>query len=93
LSSEPVGVGESVAAGQELGACGNSGNSTQPHLHIQIMDSADASNRSTSRRYQSGAAALDAYLNCRPAPPGDGPSACTTGASTTDPIQPPRSSR
>jgi hypothetical protein len=37
-----VGVGESVAAGQELGACGNSGNSTQPHLHIQIMDSADA---------------------------------------------------
>ena len=38
-----VGVGESVAAGQELGTCGNSGNATQPHLHIQIMDSADAS--------------------------------------------------
>jgi hypothetical protein len=37
-----AGVGESVAAGQELAACGNSGNSTQPHLHIQIMDSADA---------------------------------------------------
>ncbi|GAA1271769.1 hypothetical protein GCM10009609_38620 [Pseudonocardia aurantiaca] len=37
-----VGVGESVESGQELGACGNSGNSTQPHLHIQIMDSADA---------------------------------------------------
>ena len=37
-----VGVGEPVASGQELGACGNSGNSTQPHLHIQIMDSADA---------------------------------------------------
>lgn len=33
--------GESVAAGQELAACGNSGNSTQPHLHIQVMDSAD----------------------------------------------------
>jgi hypothetical protein len=32
--------GESVAAGQELAACGNSGNSTQPHLHIQVMDSA-----------------------------------------------------
>ena len=27
--------------GQELGACGNSGNSTQPHLHIQVMDTAD----------------------------------------------------
>ncbi|MFG3703216.1 M23 family metallopeptidase [Micromonospora sp. NPDC047670] len=36
-----VGEGEPVAAGQELGACGNSGNSTQPHLHIQVMDSAD----------------------------------------------------
>lgn len=36
-----VRAGETVAAGQELGACGNSGNSTQPHLHIQVMDSAD----------------------------------------------------
>ncbi|WP_431902586.1 M23 family metallopeptidase [Nonomuraea sp. bgisy101] len=36
-----VGEGESVVAGQELADCGNSGNSTQPHLHIQIMDSAD----------------------------------------------------
>jgi hypothetical protein len=36
-----VGRGEPVAAGRELAACGNSGNSTQPHLHIQIMDSAD----------------------------------------------------
>lgn len=36
-----VGGGDPVAAGQELGACGNSGNSTQPHLHIQVMDTAD----------------------------------------------------
>jgi hypothetical protein len=36
-----VRVGESVAAGRELASCGNSGNSTQPHLHIQVMDSAD----------------------------------------------------
>jgi murein DD-endopeptidase MepM/ murein hydrolase activator NlpD len=36
-----VGAGEAVATGRELAACGNSGNSTQPHLHIQIMDSAD----------------------------------------------------
>jgi hypothetical protein len=33
--------GETVTAGQELGGCGNSGNSTQPHLHIQAMDDAD----------------------------------------------------
>jgi hypothetical protein len=36
-----AGAGEAVAAGRELAACGNSGNSTQPHLHIQVMDSAD----------------------------------------------------
>jgi hypothetical protein len=36
-----VGAGDAVVAGRELAACGNSGNSTQPHLHIQIMDSAD----------------------------------------------------
>lgn len=33
--------GERVTAGQELALCGNSGNSTQPHLHIQVMDSLD----------------------------------------------------
>ena len=32
---------EEVTAGQVLGDCGNSGNSLQPHLHIQVMDSAD----------------------------------------------------
>ena len=36
-----VAAGEPVAAGRELAACGNSGNSTQPHLHVQVMDSAD----------------------------------------------------
>ncbi len=36
-----VHTGEAVAAGRELAACGNSGNSTQPHVHIQVMDSAD----------------------------------------------------
>jgi murein DD-endopeptidase MepM/ murein hydrolase activator NlpD len=24
-----------------VGRCGNSGNSTEPHLHVQAMDSAD----------------------------------------------------
>jgi hypothetical protein len=36
-----VGTGHRVAVGQDLAECGNSGNSTQPHLHIQAMDSAD----------------------------------------------------
>jgi hypothetical protein len=36
-----VRVGDTVAAGQELAACGNSGNSTQPHVHIQAMDAPD----------------------------------------------------
>ena len=33
--------GEEVVVGQELGRCGNSGNSTQPHVHVQVMDSPD----------------------------------------------------
>ncbi len=36
-----VAIGDRVAAGQPIAECGNSGNSTQPHLHIQVMDSAD----------------------------------------------------
>lgn len=34
-----VAVGDPVQEGVVLGACGNSGNSTQPHLHIQATDS------------------------------------------------------
>ncbi|GAA3796269.1 M23 family metallopeptidase [Cellulomonas soli] len=36
-----VAVGDRVAAGQPVAACGNSGNSTQPHVHVQAMDSPD----------------------------------------------------
>ena len=36
-----VRVGEHVAAGQPIGGCGNSGNSTQPHVHLQVTDSTD----------------------------------------------------
>ncbi|MFJ4046618.1 M23 family metallopeptidase [Microbacterium sp. NPDC089987] len=36
-----VRVGEAVVAGQPLAGCGNSGNSTEPHLHLQAIDRPD----------------------------------------------------
>ncbi|MBW5422179.1 peptidoglycan DD-metalloendopeptidase family protein [Streptomyces sp. BG9H] len=36
-----VKAGDEVVAGQHLGSCGNSGNSTEPHLHFQLMDGPD----------------------------------------------------
>ncbi|WP_102157414.1 M23 family metallopeptidase [Zhihengliuella halotolerans] len=33
--------GQPVRAGQVIARCGNSGNSTEPHLHVQVIDSAD----------------------------------------------------
>lgn len=33
--------GDTIAPGQRLGSCGNSGNSTEPHVHLQVMDAAD----------------------------------------------------
>jgi Peptidase family M23 len=36
-----VRAGDAVTVGQELAECGNSGNSTQPHVHVQVMDSLD----------------------------------------------------
>lgn len=41
-SSVAVVVGQEVAEGQEVARCGNSGNSTEPHLHVQAMDGLDA---------------------------------------------------
>jgi hypothetical protein len=37
-----VGAGQQVAVGAAVGECGNSGNSTEPHLHLQAMDRRDA---------------------------------------------------
>lgn len=39
--SVDVRVGEVVRVGQEVGRCGNSGNSTEPHLHVQALDRVD----------------------------------------------------
>ncbi len=41
LNSFRVGVGDRLTVGQRVAACGNSGNSTQPHVHLQVMDSED----------------------------------------------------
>ncbi|MET7637806.1 M23 family metallopeptidase [Streptomyces sp. NPDC005438] len=39
--SAQVRKGDRVVAGQTLALCGNSGNSTEPHLHFQLMDHFD----------------------------------------------------
>jgi Peptidase family M23 len=36
-----VRTGNRVIRGDQLAECGNSGNSTQPHVHVQVTDSAD----------------------------------------------------
>ena len=37
--SVSVRPGDTLSTGQPIGACGNSGNSTQPHVHVQVIDS------------------------------------------------------
>ncbi|XVH32481.1 M23 family metallopeptidase [Haloferacaceae archaeon DSL9] len=39
--SIPVAVGDEVTRGQRVGRCGNSGNSTEPHLHFHLQDTPD----------------------------------------------------
>lgn len=36
-----VAVGQPVTAGEQLAECGSSGNSTDPHVHLQVMDRTD----------------------------------------------------
>lgn len=39
-----VQLGQTVREGEPLGRCGNSGNSTEPHVHVQALDRADVPN-------------------------------------------------
>lgn len=43
-SSIRVQLGQPVRVGEPLGRCGNSGNSTEPHVHVQALDRADVPN-------------------------------------------------
>jgi murein DD-endopeptidase MepM/ murein hydrolase activator NlpD len=38
-----VAAGDAVRAGQPIAKCGNSGNTTGPHLHVQVQDQPDFS--------------------------------------------------
>ena len=41
VPSVAVRIGQTVQVGRRLGNCGNSGNSTEPHVHLQAMDRVD----------------------------------------------------
>ena len=43
-SSIQVQLGQTVRVGETLGRCGNSGNSTEPHVHVQGIDRSDVLN-------------------------------------------------
>src|SRR5699024_9010013 len=41
-ASTTVRVDQQITAGEMIGRCGNTGNSTEPHLHLQAMTAPDA---------------------------------------------------
>ncbi|MCD5345647.1 M23 family metallopeptidase [Agromyces sp. S2-1-8] len=40
-ASVSVRIGQAVRPGEQVGRCGNSGNSTEPHVHLQVVDRLD----------------------------------------------------
>lgn len=52
-SATPV-VGDVVRAGEQIGECGNSGNSTEPHLHLQVSESVDRNGRGVPLAFRRG---------------------------------------
>ena len=47
--------GDSIKQGQVIGLCGNSGNSSEPHIHFQVMNSEDYVNGQSIRiRFEDG---------------------------------------
>jgi murein DD-endopeptidase MepM/ murein hydrolase activator NlpD len=44
INSPKVNAGDRVKQGQLLAQCGNSGNSTEPHLHFHLMNTNDYAN-------------------------------------------------
>ncbi|MET4636818.1 M23 family metallopeptidase [Mycetocola sp. 2940] len=71
-----VNLGDHVARGDPLAQCGNSGNSTQPHLHLQAMDSDDLPFARgipiTFRRYREQAAGRPGFELRTTGVPGEG---------------------
>jgi murein DD-endopeptidase MepM/ murein hydrolase activator NlpD len=47
--SVKVRPGQPVRIGDVLGRCGNTGNSTEPHVHVQVIDSRDIQRASAVR--------------------------------------------
>lgn len=52
MGSVPVIEGQQVIAGDVVGRCGNSGNTAEPHLHMQVQDSPKSVNQHQSDSVQ-----------------------------------------
>ena len=80
-----VSVGDHVAEGRPVARCGNSGNSTQPHLHLQAMDDADPSVARglpiSFRHFRERARRSGNAVECRGAVPAEG--------AVVEPVAPP----